>query len=173
MIAASDPQVNRIYLRLKKHLFNDFQEYVPGGRQQALRHPGALEISCKISPGEDDFLSNKFKKVSLVEGKQNDWWLLRKVSSVSTPAIEDQDLAKSEAFNKSYIRQSVHRTWHSEVLDDSSCFRTGIESSFNKFGKRISDTSSSKTPNKRLSLDNEYRNDTKQGIDVSKSRIGE
>lgn len=106
---------------------------------------------------------NKLKKVSLADGKHNDWWILRKVESVSIPVT--QELFKSEVYNKSYNRESIYRTPHSELLDDSTAFRTGVETSFNKFGKRLSDTGSFKTSNKRLSLDNDHdqRNHIKSG----------
>lgn len=147
-----------------------FQEYVPSGRQQALRHPGPLELHSVKSLGEtDDFLLNRFKKVSLLDGKQNEWWILHKVESATIPLVQErQDFVKCEVFDKNCNR-NIYKTHNSEVFDDSSGFRTGVETSFNKFGKRLSDASSSKTPNKRLSLDTEERNITKQCLDLCKS----
>lgn len=147
------------------------QEFVPGGRQQALRHPGPLETRFKKSPGEDDFLSKKFKKVSLHE-KQNEWWILRKVKATFVTNVHEQEFVKSEVSNKSYNHQSIYKTRHSELIDESSGFRTGIETSFNKFGKRVSDTSVLKTPNKRISLESIQKNDTKQVLDSGKFHIG-
>lgn len=107
---------------------------------------------------------NKFKKVSLADGQHNEWWILRKVESVSTTLA--QEPFKYEVCNKSYNRESgIYKTPHSESLDDSSAFRTGVETSFNKFGKRLSETGSFKISNKRLSLENDHdqRNDIKLG----------
>lgn len=138
------------------------KEFVPSGRQQTLRHPGPLETHPNNSSTEsDDFLLNKFKKVSLADGKHNEWWILRKVESVCTPYV--QEPVKCEVYNRSYNRESIYKSSHSVIFDDSLAFRTGVETSFNKFGKRLSETSSFKISNKRLSVDSDQRNDVKLG----------
>lgn len=121
----------------------------------------------KSSREVSDILLNRFKNVSLVDGNLNEWWILHKVEPTTICSKEDQEFFKCEMC-KSYNRQSIHRTHYSEAFDDSAGFRTGVEASFNKFGKRLSDSSSSKTPNKRFSLDI----DTKQATDLSKCYIG-
>lgn len=156
------------------NLIDFFQEYVPSGRQQTIRHPGPLETHLNNTAGEaDDFLLSKFKKVSLRDDKQNEWWILRKVDTISSPATpEHADYSKYEVYDKSYNRESISKTRPSEILDESSGFRTGVEMSFNKFGKRLSETSSAKTPNKRLSVDSDHKNDTRHGLDTSKFNVG-
>lgn len=156
------------------NIIDFFQEYVPSGRQQTSRHPGPLETRPNTYSGEtDDFLLNKFKKVSLIDGKQNEWWILRKVNTTSSlVSQEHEDYSKYEVYDKSYNRESISKTRPSEILDESSGFRTGVEMSFNKFGKRLSETSSAKSCNKRLSVDSDHKNDTRQGLDISKINIG-
>lgn len=151
-----------------------FQEYVPSGRQQILRHPGPLEINPNSSVGDtDDFLLKKFKTVSLLDGKHIEWWILRKVETTfNTNSQEHQDYSKCDFYNKSYIRDNISKSRPSEKFEESSGFRTGVEMSFNKFGKRVSDASCAKTPNKRLSVGSEQGKDTKQGLDINKSNTG-
>ncbi|KAG5893112.1 hypothetical protein JTB14_019316 [Gonioctena quinquepunctata] len=148
MIAASDPQ-----------------EYVPSGRQQAFRHPGPLEPPVKTNPLEsDDFLLNKLQKVSLIDKNQNERWILRKASSSVPFKCESQDRQKFEA-SKSYTQHSSYKSRYSDFINESSSFQSNCESSFNKFGKRLSDTSTSKFANKRLSVDSDYKtSDTNKAV---------
>lgn len=115
---------------------------------------------------------DKLKKVSLQDEQQNEWWILHKVETVPVLNTQEPDFVKSEVFSKSYNRQSIYKTPNSEVMDDFSLFRIGVETSFNKFGKRLSDISTFKTPNKRISIDIESKNDTKHRMDASKPNLG-
>ncbi|XP_056632382.1 anaphase-promoting complex subunit 1 isoform X1 [Diorhabda sublineata] len=132
MIAASDPQ-----------------EYVPSGRQQAFRHPGPLESTVKHSKTDvDEFLLNKFEKVSLTETKRSEFWTLRKVPNPKVPQKYSQDSSKN--INKSY-QHTNYKTRQSDFLDESISFKTNTDTSLNKLGKRLSDVHSPKFSSKRLS----------------------
>ncbi|XP_063911869.1 anaphase-promoting complex subunit 1 isoform X2 [Zophobas morio] len=119
MIAASDPQ-----------------EFVPSGRQQALKHPGRGQFVPKKSFGEtEDLLLDKLEKVSLKERKEPEWWLLRKApigqfkeNWSNRSKNGDKDCFHSN-FNKSFYRQDVH---------DKSCSFKSFEHS-HKTDKRASD----------------------------------
>ncbi|KAJ8932971.1 hypothetical protein NQ314_014302 [Rhamnusium bicolor] len=151
MIAASDPQ-----------------EYVPSGRQQASRHPGPLEHPMKKTPGEaDDFLLNKLEKVSLVDTKKNEWWILHKASLNTINKSNTQENEKYEVSDKSYSNKSHY----SDFLDESSSFKSSEASSVNKFGKRVSEASVSRFTNKRLSIDSEPKSESKTSCDTNKSQI--
>lgn len=124
-----------------------------------MRHPGPLENPLKKLPGEsEDFLLNKLQKVSLVDTVQNEWWTLRRVPSTitdSSPELSDGD--KCEAYNKSYAPPSSYKSKYSDSLDESSSFKTNIEGSFNKYGKRLSEASTSKLCSKRMSVDSDLK----------------
>ncbi|KAJ8917136.1 hypothetical protein NQ315_012628 [Exocentrus adspersus] len=141
MIAASDPQ-----------------EYVPSGRQQALRHPGPLEQPLKKTPREGhDLLLNKFEKVSLLDTNKNEWWTLRKTPGNGdvTRKVPVQETDCNKSYAPCYSNKS-----HSEYLQDSSFRSSGDAYSFNKYGKRVSDASVSKFGNKRVSVGSEHANES-------------
>ncbi|CAG9853978.1 unnamed protein product [Phyllotreta striolata] len=152
MIAASDPQ-----------------EYVPSGRQQALRHPGPMEASIKTDiPEIDDPILNKLESVSLTDSKKTEWWTLRKVQELKQYCQETKEPDRIE--NKSFMTSNYRRRY-SDISDDSFSLKSNVDVSLNKFGKRLSDVNSSKFSNKRLSVDNEPR-DKSDGCFLSQ-RTGE
>ena len=112
------------------------QEFVPSGRQQALKHPGRGQFVPKKSFGEtEDLLLDKLEKVSLKERKEPEWWLLRKApigqfkeNWSNRSKNGDKDCFHSN-FNKSFYRQDVH---------DKSCSFKSFEHS-HKTDKRASD----------------------------------
>lgn len=116
---------------------------------------------------------NKIKNVSLLDEKKNEWWILRKVESTFEPYLQGyHNSEQNEISNKSSKRESIYRTRKSELLEYSSGFRTGEETSFNKYGKRLSDNSSFKISNKRLSGGSEYGNVTKHGNSSNRNKLG-
>ncbi|XP_074033388.1 anaphase promoting complex subunit 1 isoform X2 [Leptinotarsa decemlineata] len=144
MIAASDPQ-----------------EFVPSGRQQALRHPGPLETPVKKNPLElDDLILSKLQKVSLIDKCNNEWWILRKATLNTHFKSETCNIDKIET-NKSYSHQSSYKSRYSDFINETSSLHSNWEQSFDRFGKRLSEASTSKFINRRLSVDSDSKSDSK------------
>ncbi|XP_050510831.1 anaphase-promoting complex subunit 1 [Diabrotica virgifera virgifera] len=112
MIAASNPQ-----------------EYVPSGRQQAFRHPGPFESSVKYSQAHfDEFILNKFEKVSLADTKGTEWWTLRKAPLRSTLKKESVEDNKNDGSHYSVsFKKRLTDSW-----DEGASFKSNSDGSFSK-----------------------------------------
>ncbi|XP_017782212.1 PREDICTED: anaphase-promoting complex subunit 1 [Nicrophorus vespilloides] len=138
MIAATDPQ-----------------EFIPGGRQQALRHPGPPDLAQSLKNNSaDDLLSHKFKKVSLTE-ESNEWWAIRKSPNAFTERKEKLSLTREQVNNGSRSFLPPENKSHSEFLYDDSWSCKSMETNVsNKTNRRVSDVNASKLhQSKRFSLD--------------------
>lgn len=112
----------------------------------------------------DELLLNKFEKVSLADTKRTEWWILRKVQEQKHYHKETAEIDKIEI--RSYINPGNYKSRYSDV-EDSLSLKSHSDTSFNKFGKRLSDVNASKFSNKRLSVENELRGE-KSGYESNK-----
>lgn len=118
------------------------QEFIPSGRQQALRHPGPLDTTEAKKPISDDLLLNKFEKVSFRDSDHSERWFLRKspndIVSVKNNVCTQDD--------------------KDECIGDSSLdFKNELNTPCNKMFKRASDANLSRLIGKRFINEEEDR----------------
>lgn len=102
----------------------------------------------------------------MVEGNNTEWWILRK-----TPNEHNNTSANYETFrdeDKSYFGCSHKEA--TSYLDDSL---TSKSLDVGKSGKRMSDAGCSRQGNKRLSVDNDNKNESRLVSDSNKLNYGE
>lgn len=114
----------------------------------------------------DDFLLNRFEKVSIAEPKQNEWWLVRKSPIFSRDNTTCSYAENTEEFAKSYNPVDPNKSHNSEISLGSSYSVISHKS------KRISDVSVSKSVSKRISDTSDLKNETKSSCNMNKSILG-
>lgn len=95
------------------------------------------------------------EKVSLVDAKPAEWWTLRKAGSSTLYKQSFQEPDENDIQHKSFLHHSGYKSHYGNTSDTSSTYKSAIEASINKFGKRLSDANIMKSAHNRLSTEND------------------
>ncbi|GJQ69220.1 putative complex, subunit [Trypoxylus dichotomus] len=118
------------------------QEFIPSGRQQVLNHPGPVEpLNKRQDYVADDFLLRDFEKVSIVDTKSSEWWILRKTPNLYEVADSRLPNILNDC-NKNGMGPGGSKSHLADVQGDSWSSKNVELNASNK--RRTSDANSSK-----------------------------